>query len=163
MICFLSNNLFIIRFSNNLDIHRVFFYILVYTGAATQFTGRRRGWRTQSARLYVWLLRLPVAGAHVTPLGGGRRLAFTVTSLAGGHRGPGDWPIVPFACCSLVRPTLASIYIALSGWSLGRHANDGNVFGRRQPTRTGLTGMLTCWIYNKGTNTHAGYAWLPGV
>ena len=50
--------------------------------------GRRRGWRTQLARLYVWLPRLPVAGAHVTPLGGGRWLAVTVTSLAGGHRGP---------------------------------------------------------------------------
>ena len=49
---------------------------------------RRRGWRTQLARLYVWLPRLPVAGAHVTPLGGGRRLAVTVTSLAGGQRGP---------------------------------------------------------------------------
>ena len=33
--------------------------------------------------------RLPVAGAHVTPLeGGGRQLAVTVTSLAGGRRGP---------------------------------------------------------------------------
>jgi hypothetical protein len=38
--------------------------------------GRRRGWRTQLARVYVWLPRLPVAGAHVTPLGGGRRLAW---------------------------------------------------------------------------------------
>ena len=50
--------------------------------------GRRRGWRTQLARLFVWLPRLPVAGAHVTPLGGGRWLAVTLTSLAGGHRGP---------------------------------------------------------------------------
>ena len=32
--------------------------------------------------------RLPVAGAQVTPLEGGRRLAVTVTSLAGGRRGP---------------------------------------------------------------------------
>ena len=52
--------------------------------------GRRRGWRTQLARLYVWLLRLPVAGAHVTPLGGRRRLAVTATSLRGGHGQLGD-------------------------------------------------------------------------
>ena len=47
---------------------------------------------TQLARLYAWLPRLPVAcmlgsrvypfaaGAQVTPLGGGRRLAVTVPS-----------------------------------------------------------------------------------
>jgi hypothetical protein len=38
------------------------------------------GEETQLARLYAWLPRLPRASAHVTPLGGGRRLAVTVTS-----------------------------------------------------------------------------------
>ena len=35
------------------------------------------------ACLYAWPPRLPVAGAHVTPLEGGRRLAVTVTSQRG--------------------------------------------------------------------------------
>jgi hypothetical protein len=108
------------------------------------------------ARLYVWLPRLPVAGAHVTPLEGG--------SSVGGHgdvfteRGVAvdrDLPIarrpdllVLLVTVSLVhllgpRRWLDYIHIALSGWSLGRHANDGNVFGSRQPTRTGLTSMLS--------------------
>ena len=39
--------------------------------------GRRRGWRTQLARLYVWLPHLPVDSAHATPLQGG--------SLVDGH------------------------------------------------------------------------------
>jgi hypothetical protein len=42
-------------------------------------------------RLYAWLPCLPVAGAHVTPLGGGRRLVVTVTAdhmaRAGGVQG----------------------------------------------------------------------------
>jgi hypothetical protein len=38
---------------------------------------------TQLARLYAWFPRLPDAGAHVTPLEGGRRLAVTVTSQRG--------------------------------------------------------------------------------
>ena len=49
--------------------------------------GRWRVSQTQLARLYVWLPRLPVAGAHVTQLGGAW-LSVTVPSLAGGRRGP---------------------------------------------------------------------------
>ena len=52
------------------------------------------GEETQLARLYAWLPRLPRAGAHVTPLGGGRRLVVTVTSW--GVNVDRDQPIVPF-------------------------------------------------------------------
>ena len=47
------------------------------------------------ARMHVWLPRLPVASAHVTTHGGGRRLAVTMTSLAG-VTVDRDWPIAGF-------------------------------------------------------------------
>ena len=40
------------------------------------------------ARLYAWLPRLPVACAHVTPLGGGSLVGGHGDVLAGGQRGP---------------------------------------------------------------------------
>ena len=80
-------------------------YLFIRGGGDIVFTGRRRGWRTQLARLFAWLPHLPVACPHVTPLGGCRQLAVTVTSLAGGQREP--WPahcsvcIVLYSFCSV--------------------------------------------------------------
>ena len=87
-------------------------------------------------------------GSRVYPLPArtSRRLG---GSPVGGHgdvfSGGSPWTVtgplfdlfdLPVLSCSLVMLTV-----------------DFNVFRRRQPTKTGLTGMVTCWIYNTGTNT----------
>ena len=75
--------------------------------------------------MYVWLPRLPVAGAHVTPLGGGRRWAVTVTSLAGGQPA---WTVTGPLFDLFALPVLSC------SESLVMLMLDLNVFRRRQPT-----------------------------
>ena len=47
-----------------------------------------KGEGTQLARLYAWLPRLPIAGAHVTLPEGGSPVGGHGDVLAGGQRGP---------------------------------------------------------------------------
>ena len=75
--------------------------------------------------------RLPVAGAHVTPLEGG--------SPVGGHgdvfSGGSLWTVTG--------PLFNLFDLLIFSGSLVMLMLDLNAFSRRQLTRTGLTGMLT--------------------
>ena len=69
---------------------------------------QRRGWRTQVARLYAWLPRLPVAGAHVTPLGGGSPVGGHGDVFSGGSPWTVTGPLLDLPDLLLLRIFLAT-------------------------------------------------------